>query len=335
MNRFELLHADGTLALDQGCVLALNAAPAPILRECAKLDCIQPLRPINDALRQSGHTVVQGPTGQYRTTLLRLPRSRDEARGMFAQAWDVTEPDGIIAVTGAKTDGIDALIKGLRTLGLAVETRPKAHGKVVWLHRSQAPVDGLNDWAAAAKPRKTASGFFTAPGLFSADGIDPGSALLTETLPTDLAGQAADLGTGWGYLSHYMLAQNPRLSALHLVEADQRALELAKANVHDQRAEYHWADATDPENLPKNLDLIVMNPPFHKGRTAEPDIGQAFIRTAAAMLGPKGKLFLVANTHLPYEAVLNKHFAKSERIKQDAGYKVIRSERPISDTARR
>ena len=42
-------------------------------------------------------------------------------------------------------------------------------------------------------------------GIFSADHIDPGSALLAEHLPKNLRGRVADLGAGWGFLSRAAL----------------------------------------------------------------------------------------------------------------------------------
>ncbi len=77
-------------------------------------------------------------------------------------------------------------------------------------------------------------------------------------------------------------------------------------------------------------DHAVTNPPFHTGRTGTPELGQAFIRAAARMLKPKGRLWLVANRHLPYEQALEEAFASQQTVEQTAGFKVIRAERPRS-----
>lgn len=73
-----------------------------------------------------------------------------------------------------------------------------------------------------------------------------------------------------------------------------------------------------------------MNPPFHTGRAGTPALGQDFIRAAASMLRPKGQLWLVANRHLPYESTLDEAFALQQIVEQNAGFKVIRAERPRS-----
>ena len=48
----------------------------------------------------------------------------------------------------------------------------------------------------AARLAEPVPGFFTLPGVFSADGVDPGSALLAAHLPLDLPGKGADMGPG-------------------------------------------------------------------------------------------------------------------------------------------
>ena len=76
------------------------------------------------------------------------------------------------------------------------------------------------------------------------------------------------------------------------------------------------------------MNTVVMNPPFHSGRTANPALGKAFIAAAARMLAPSGQLWMVANRHLPYEATLEDLFGKVEEITGDNRFKILRAERP-------
>ena len=128
--------------------------------------------------------------------------------------------------------------------------------------------------------------------MFSADGIDPASRLLAQTLPSKLGRRVADLGAGWGYLSAHILTHDS-VEQLHLIEANHTALDCAKANVQDARAQFHWADARSWK-AGEPLDTVVMNPPFHTSRKAEPSLGQAFIEAAARGLTGSGHLWLVA-----------------------------------------
>ena len=71
---------------------------------------------------------------------------------------------------------------------------------------------------------------------------------------------------------------------------------------------YHWIDVA--RGVPARYDAVVCNPPFHLGRDPDPALGIAFIRAAAAALVPGGRLWLVANRRLPYEAALGAAFAR-------------------------
>ena len=178
----------------------------------------------------------------------------------------------------------------------------------------------------------TDGGFWTAPGVFSADAVDPASELLAQALPDKLGKQVGDLGAGWGYLSAHVLTR-ATVEAVHLVEADHMALECARRNVTDPRAVFHWADATT-WSAPVRLDGIVMNPPFHTGRAADPALGQAFVQAAAARLGPQGALWMVANRHLPYEQTLQAAFAHVVEIGGDSRFKLFHATRPKRLTRR-
>ena len=61
---------------------------------------------------------------------------------------------------------------------------------------------------------------------------------------------------------------------------------------------------------------------------ADPALGAAFIAAAARMLAPSGRLWLVANRALPYEAPLAAAFAHVERIADEGGFKVFAAARP-------
>ena len=116
---------------------------------------------------------------------------------------------------------------------------------------------------------------------------------------------------------------------LDLVEAHHGALEAARRNITDARARFHWADAIRwaPE---APVDAVIMNPPFHIGRAADPTLGQAFLATAARILDRQGVLWLVANRQLPYETSLRELFADVEMRPAPAGFKIIVARAPRS-----
>ncbi|MCB2130143.1 MAG: class I SAM-dependent methyltransferase [Rhodobacteraceae bacterium] len=287
---------------------------------------VQGFRPDHDRLQSEGWKVIPAlPEGGriFDAALIVLPRAKAEGRGMVAAAVQRCAEGAPIWIDGQKTDGADTMIRDLRPRVAITPPLAKAHGKIFRFDRSADA--GFEDWQA--QELSPAPGFVTLPGMFSADRIDPGSRMLADALPDGLAGRVADLGAGWGWLSSRILLHQ-RVSELHLVEADFAALAAARRNVTDPRARFHWADVTGFA-AEKPFDAVVMNPPFHTGRAAEPGLGVAFIETAARILAPTGRLLLVANRHLPYETALSASFASVDAIGGDSAFKLLRAVRPL------
>ena len=268
--------------------------------------------------QNAGYSVSTSVGGPYAMSIIALPRAKAEAEQTLAQAAQATH--GPIVVDGQKTDGIDSVLKAARLAGDVRAVISKAHGKLFVVTDADFP-----KWVDVPRD-KVANRFETAPGAFSADGIDPGSEALAAALPANLSGWVVDLGAGWGYLADAILRRDG-VTHVDLVEADFAALEAARRNISDKRAEFHWADARDWQPA-GSVDHVVTNPPFHRGRAAEVSLGQAFIRSAARILGTKGQLWLVANRHLPYEQTLEDAFHTVQSLGQDSSFKLFLAKSP-------
>lgn len=277
------------------------------------------MKPDHDHFAAQGFDCATAPEGRYGAAVVCVARARALSESMIAKAAAVT--DGPVIVDGAKTDGIEALLRACRQRAALGPVLSKAHGKLFVFPAGL----GFRDWARDA-PQTVEGGFVTSPGIFSADGIDPGSALLADHLPERLGAHVADLGAGWGYLSARALSCDG-IEDLHLVEADHAALDCARRNVLDARARFYWEDVL-AWTAPRALDTIITNPPYHTGRSPDPGLGRAFIRAAARSLAPKGQLFLVANRHLPYESELESHFAEVGEMTGNARLKLLHAARP-------
>lgn len=260
------------------------------------------------------------PDSLASATLL-APPATAERRHVLALALRALTPAGRLVAVAPKDKGGSRLRKELEAFGCAVIEEGRRHHRICTVRRPDAPI-GLDDAIAQGAPRLDAGlGLWTQPGVFSWDRIDPGSALLIRHLPP-LAGKGADLGAGLGLLAHAVLA-SPRVEHLTLVDLDGRAVEAARRNVADPRADIRWADVRSTGVTPASLDFVVMNPPFHDAGTEDKQLGQTFIRQAASLLRKGGTLWLVANRHLPYEALLTELFRTVTPRADQGGFKVI------------
>jgi 16S rRNA (guanine1207-N2)-methyltransferase len=328
-DRLALAVLGGAVAMPEaGEVLVLRAAPSDFLDLVPpdRLRCVQTLRPSYDALVAEGRRVATRAEGPAAMVVVNLTRSRAESLGNVALGLGLLAPGGRLVVAGAKGDGIDSLARAVGEAVPVAGSFVKAHGRVFWLERPERLPEAVEAWARAAAPAANAEGFVTAPGMFSPEHADPGSRRLAEAIAGRLAGRVADLGAGWGWLARAALESNPGIAELDLHEAELLALDAARLNVADPRARFHWSDVT---RLGAGAyDAVVMNPPFHQGRAAEPDLGAAFIAAAARVLKPQGRLVMVANRQLPYEAVLDAGFRRWTKLGEEGGYKRLEAEGP-------
>jgi 16S rRNA (guanine1207-N2)-methyltransferase len=297
------------------------------------LVCQQTFKPDAAALERAHLRVLSDDLDagneRYPLVLLLPPRQRDEARALIARAVRAVEPGGQILACASNNEGARSCEADLDRMAGPVTTRSKNKCRVFWT----APLNGPRDvalaeeWLALDAPRPIAGGrFISRPGIFAWDRIDVASQLLAGLLPSDLAGRAADLGAGFGYLGVELLERCAGIAALDVFEAERRALDLARRNLAAFEARAHirycWHDVT--AGLVDRYDTIVCNPPFHThARADRPDVGRRFIAAAAAALQPGGRLWMVANRHLAYEAALGAGFERVRIVTQQHGYKIV------------
>jgi 16S rRNA (guanine1207-N2)-methyltransferase len=317
-----------------GAVWFANARPLPVLPEPQQrqLRCTQAFKPHADALERAGFALARGDESGLALALVLPPRQRDQARALLADAFARLAPGGVLVACQANDEGARSMQSDLARLAGGVRAESKRHCRVAWASADHLDAALMAEWVALDAPRSV-DGWRTRPGVFAWDRVDAASALLVDYLPRNLHGRAADLGAGTGVLAAALLERNPQLERLDLYEADARALDLARENLAARATTvpigFHWSDVS--AGLDARFDAIVMNPPFHIGRADAPELGRAFIAAAAQALRPGGRLWLVANRHLPYEAALAQGFAEVREVADAGGFKVIvarKGERP-------
>ncbi|MFS2325703.1 class I SAM-dependent methyltransferase [Brucella sp. H1_1004] len=295
------------------------------------LTFLQPWRPDWLALNKEGFKAIPQLEAEldeescFSGGLLLLGKHRGRNEAWFAELLARVEPGGWIVVCGDKKLGVDSFRKWVGNIAEISDRLSKNHAVAFWLQR---PADLTIDFINALKPLASDIDdvFRTEPGMFSHGAIDKGSALLVPHMEKIVFGQVADLGAGWGYLAAQSLKYADRLKGIDLFEADYEALEAARGNLERLGASvpisFNWFDVTS-EKLTGIYDTVIMNPPFHEGRATDVSLGQTFIAAAASRLKTGGRLLMVANRQLPYEATLKGLFKNVTVLEEANGFKIF------------
>jgi 16S rRNA (guanine1207-N2)-methyltransferase len=127
-------------------------------------------------------------------------------------------------------------------------------------------------------------------GVFASSGLDPGTALLIESLDPGSADRILDLGCGWGAVGVAAAKAAPRGRVI-LTDVNRRAVHLARRNLARNgiaNAEVRGGALFGPVR-DETFDLVATNPPYRAGRATV----LALLEAAPARLASGGRLLLV------------------------------------------
>ncbi|WP_455478790.1 methyltransferase [Bartonella sp. B10] len=307
--------------------LSFGLTEIPATEWIQNLEIIAPWRPdflkFTDAQFRCSTKINQALT--YDGALLQLSKYRGFNQNCFLDLLECIKPGGWIVIGGSKTSGAVSMMKWVQSIVPITDKLSKSHGLVFWLQVPQQ-VDRQNIACLRSPPLNFENKFQTMSGMFSHGRIDPGSAALALHIPKIVFGKTADFGAGWGFLAYTALEKSEKLTALDLYEADYNALEAAKTHIKCIKSplpiNFYWLDLVH-EPITQLYDTIISNPPFHMQQTTDVSLGKNFIIKAAKHLKPGGNLLLVANRHLPYEALLKNTFRTILIHEETYSFKVI------------
>lgn len=294
--------------------------------------CQQHFKPFHDALSAKGRNVSSNTdfkASSFNRVYLLAPKQVGELQFLVAQGISLCEEGGVFTCCAANNAGGSRLAKLLKTLGLEPSSESKHKAKVVWAEVNHSSINRqiIDKHLSYGEMRKASHGMFSCPGIFGWDKIDKGSEILVSYLPDDMKGYGADFGCGYGYLSNELLGRSEKIKKLYAVDADYRALDACRKNLErfSSKTEFLWEDLSKPVSGLKDIDWIIMNPPFHEARKTSPDLGGSFIKTAFNTLHKGGHLYMVANAHLPYEQTLASLFYSVECLSEHSGFKIFKA----------
>ena len=247
--------------------------------------------------------------GRFSDILIYQPKSKPQLEFLLSMAASLLIAGGRLHLVGENKSGIKSCERLLREYG-ATTKQDAARHCVLYRTEVAQPRDftplaylqqfsyQLNDheWQVCALP-----------GVFSQDGLDPGTALLLGKLGTDAGKKILDFACGAGVISCYVGSQTPNAQ---FTMTDTFALALL-ASAHSLAANGLTASLVAADGLvgvKGKYDRIYTNPPFHRGHSTDYSITRLFIRSVAALMSPSGRLTMVANRFLPYPGLLTECF---------------------------
>jgi len=267
----------------------------------------------------SAELELQGEGSLAAMTMLAPPGTL-ERRYTIALALRALAAGGAFTALAPKDQGGSRLRKELQAFGCTVQETARRHHRIAQCARPDS-LTGIDEALANGGPQLVADlDLWSQPGVFSWDSIDPGTALLMQHLPA-LSGRGADFGCGIGILARAVLT-SASVKQMTLIDIDRRAIKAAQRNLDDPRLRFRWADVGESDPELTGLDFVVMNAPFHDAGTEDKALAQRFVKRAAELLCNGGVCWLVANRHLPYEAVMKPLFKRIELKVETGGYKI-------------
>lgn len=293
---------------------------------------------IANTLREAGFQtrlddfVLPVDSAQPQQVYYRVSKEKALVHYLINRALQQLAVGGELLLSGHKKDGLHSYAKKAAAAVNAKAEIRKANGGayIARISKASEPEDTLPDddyrrlRLICEQPQ-----LYSKPGVFGWQKIDRGSALLVEKLPQFLQGfstaptRVADIGCGYGYLS--VLAAEYLADARWLLTDNNATATLAaQKNVdsHGMDASVILADCAD--GITDLVDVVLCNPPFHKGFATESGLTESFIAAAHRLLKPGGQALFVVNQFIPLERKAEPYFRSQERLHSGDGFTVVR-----------
>ncbi len=271
------------------------------------------------------HWSIRMPGDGFRLVLLRVPKQLPYFEYQLACLQQCMVP-GALLVCGGMDKHLSPHTAALVEKYFGTVTRHRGSRKARLFSASRDDRPPAN---VPPRPRYHCelldADLFTGANVFSRDGVDIGSRFLLEQLPrlTPVA-RGADLACGNGVLGLAALASG---LCREMTFAEESAMAIAAARdncaaLFGERSGLHFLHGDGLSQAGGVFDLILCNPPFHFGHSVDDFAGRRLLLQCAGRLAPSGALCVVANRHLPYRSLLQRHFPRVEVLAANSKFSV-------------
>jgi 23S rRNA (guanine1835-N2)-methyltransferase len=161
-------------------------------------------------------------------------------------------------------------------------------------------------------------------GVFAQDQLDVGARFFMQHVPSGVSGRIADLGCGNGVIGLVAAARNPAAQVVFCDESWQ-ALESARENAarYAGSADTAFHLGNGLAGCDGQFDLVLLNPPFHRGHAVDDSMARMLFRQVARRLAPQGELRVIGNRHLGYAGLLKRYFRQVVRIADSDKFSIV------------
>ncbi|MCG2579862.1 MAG: methyltransferase [Marinobacter sp.] len=275
--------------------------------------------------------------GRADTLVVFLPKARAELTFRLELARWLAAEDARLVLIGEKREGIAGAVKQLKLAAPNAAKVDSARHCQVWVAEPLVPVtsfdlDAWMQWhpVECAGVRVDVAGL---PGIFSDGQLDDGTAMLLRSLVEQplSRGHALDFACGAGVIGSWIQcwqrSQGLEPSPVDAVDVQSQAVICTRATYTRAQALGDVMASDGLAGVTRKYRAIVTNPPFHAGVRTDTSMTERFLQQAAVHLQPGGELRLVANSFLPYEALIAKYIGPVTRLASDKRFTVYSAKR--------
>jgi 16S rRNA (guanine1207-N2)-methyltransferase len=268
------------------------------------------------------------------------PPERDLARRWLLEARQALATGGLLFLAGPNAEGIKPVIADAGALfGTPLREGYGAKQRFAVLEAgvpppiapkwAAAPGIAPGTWEAFALglPGATVH-LVTQAGVFAGARVDAGTRLLLDALPDRIDGRVLDAGCGAGVIG--IAAALRGAEAVDMTDVNLLAVQAAAENVRRLALPDICVVPSDVYDAlgAARYNLIVSNPPFHRGKAVDLTVADRLIAGAPGHLAPGGDLLVVANAFLAYGKRMARVFGRVETVTATRQFHVLQASDP-------
>ena len=171
------------------------------------------------------------------------------------------------------------------------------------------------------KVKDTSFSFYTDDGVFNKKGLDYGTRVLLENINLENKNSFLDVGCGCGPIGIYIAKQSNSYT-VDMIDVNEKAVTLTNKSIKLNNLNNINAYVSNVyENVTKQYDMILTNPPIHAGKKVVYEI----VRGAYNLLNNNGELWIVIRKDQGAKSLIKdmSDIYDFEIMKRDNGFYIL------------